>query len=492
MKYVLILTLTGIFMSIIIKAQETDLSLRLYNSYEHYKEKSLTKKRFRHGDLAPLISKLKRRKLYSVKKLGSSIENRDINLISAGSGKTKVLLWSQMHGDESTATMALFDVINFLDTSDGFDELRGRILQNLTLYFIPMLNPDGAERFQRRNALDIDLNRDAISLQCPESAILKDIRDSLNADFGFNLHDQSPRYSVGSDFRSAALSFLAPAFSYDKSVNDVREKAMKLIAQLYRRMSEFIPGHMAKYSDEFEPRAFGDNIQRWGTSTILIETGGWCNDYEKQFLRKLNFIALLTAFNSIAQGDYNNFSLDEYYNIPNNDKYIFDLILRNLTLTLQGKTYKIDLGINRYETNTTDSLYFKSIVEDMGDLSTFHGLEEYECYGMEVEPGKTDSQVFASLQELSGLNLEEFLNRGITSIQVLKSAIQEPYTKLPINVKAVEQNTGQVVELNEVRVNEPANLIIRDKGKVRFVIINGFLYDLRTSTSNVYNGLVVE
>ena len=42
------------------------------------------------------------------------------------------------------------------------DEPVKRILSALTLYVVPMLNPDGAERYQRRNAQNIDLNRDAL------------------------------------------------------------------------------------------------------------------------------------------------------------------------------------------------------------------------------------------------------------------------------------------------------------------------------------------
>lgn len=74
------------------------------------------------------------------------------------------MLWSQMHGNESTATMALFDLFNFLEgKGDQYDTFRQLLNSQLRLKFIPMLNPDGADVFKRRNALDIDLNRDAIS-----------------------------------------------------------------------------------------------------------------------------------------------------------------------------------------------------------------------------------------------------------------------------------------------------------------------------------------
>ena len=61
-------------------------------------------------------------------------------MISVGQGDIDVLLWSQMHGDESTATAAIFDIFNYLKTDQT-------LLKNLKVHFIPMLNPDGAEVF---------------------------------------------------------------------------------------------------------------------------------------------------------------------------------------------------------------------------------------------------------------------------------------------------------------------------------------------------------
>ncbi|HEX9252038.1 MAG TPA: hypothetical protein VF870_07335, partial [Ignavibacteriaceae bacterium] len=170
-------------------------------------------------------------------------------------------------------------------------------------------------------------------------------------------------------------------------MNDVRGKAVKLIGNMYQALSQFIPGHIAKYSDEYEPRAFGDNFQKWGTSTILIESGGWKNDPEKHFIRKINFIALLSAFKSIAEKNYVNTSSEIYESIPFNDKYIFDVLLRNLTIKSGKEKIKIDIGINsdEFEGPNEKKIFYKSQVDDLGDLSTFYAYNDYDFEGYEIE-----------------------------------------------------------------------------------------------------------
>ena len=250
-----------------------------------------------------------------------------------------------MHGDESTATMALFDIFNFFTANDKFVDFKKAILDKLTIYIIPMLNPDGAELFQRRNSYDIDINRDAIKQQSAEGRILKSVFDSIKPDFGFNLHDQNGRYSVGQTSSVAAISVLAPAFNHAKEINPVRKRAMQLIGSINDALCCFVPGNIAKYSDEFEPRAFGDNFQKWGMSTVLIESGGMKNDPEKQYLRKLNFTAILSAFGSIASSSYEDTSLSVYEQIPFNDKLICNTVLRNLKLKTNGGYILIDISL---------------------------------------------------------------------------------------------------------------------------------------------------
>lgn len=361
------------------------LSERLSDTYDSFREPALTERRFRHRDLAPLLQRLP----FEVKEVGKSTENRSISQIRLGNGPVKVLLWSQMHGDEATATMAIFDLFRFFAASgDGFDDLRKSILSQTTLYFVPMLNPDGAEAWTRRTALGIDMNRDALRLQTPEGRLLKHLQQSLRPTFAFNLHDQSPRYSAGPTGKLATVSFLATAYNEAREINDVRKRSMQLIVGLNRMLQGFIPGQVARYSDEFEPRAFGDNIQKWGSSLILIESGGYAGDPEKMYIRKLNYLALLTGLEAIASGTYRKEDIRAYDTIPENGRAIYDLLVRNVQVVRNGQTILTDIAVNRQELavfNRPEKWYIRGTVEEFGDLSVFFGTQELDASGLKIE-----------------------------------------------------------------------------------------------------------
>jgi hypothetical protein len=125
----------------------------------------------RHKDLQKYLEGLKKIGL-KVDEVGRSYANREIYQIEFGSGPLKVFLWSQMHGDEPTATSALIDMFTVLQTNRDKDWVK-KIESALTIRAVPMLNPDGAEFYQRRNLQGIDINRDAQSLQTPEANLLK-------------------------------------------------------------------------------------------------------------------------------------------------------------------------------------------------------------------------------------------------------------------------------------------------------------------------------
>jgi len=341
----------------------------LFQKYDFFKENSLNNRRIKHKDIFPLIQK--RNNNFLIEEIGKSYKGREIFLLKIGEGSIKIMLWSQMHGDEATATQALFDIFNFFENNEFFKDEIKQILKQCTLYFVPMLNPDGAERFIRRNAQSIDINRDALRLEAPESKILMNLRDELNADFGFNLHDQDAWYSAGDTKYPATLSFLAPTFNSEKEINDARKKSMQVIVSMNKMLQKFIPKQVAKYDDGFMPTAFGDNIQKRGTSTILIESGAYLNDVEKQLVRKLNFISILHALYSISNNNYEKENIEDYHKIPFNKKNkLFDYILRNTIVNGNFGTYKADIGIRRKQLYEKDIL----VIEDVGDLSNNFGF----------------------------------------------------------------------------------------------------------------------
>lgn len=470
-------------------SQNYDFEQSLYYNYEMFKEHALQNRLFKHSDIVKLISNLKKNKIFEVNVVGKSVEGREIYLLSIGSGKKKIFLWSQMHGDEPTATMALFDIFNFFSDTINYQDIKKQILSNTKIYFMPMVNPDGAEVFKRRNALSIDLNRDANRLQTPEAKTLMSVFDSLKADFGFNLHDQNHRYTAGNTFKSAAISFLAPPINYEKQVDLVRLNAIKLIGSLFKMLNRYVPGHIAKYSDDYEPRAFGDTFQKKGTSTILVESGGWQNDPEKQFLRKLNFILLLSAIKQISENSFQNISEAIYESIPFNEEKLFDVVLRNLTMNKNGNKIKVDIGINFEEILTSDkkNLYRKASIEDIGDLSVYYGYTDVDLNGYELAEVKTYREKTFLLNEIKSLSLTEIYKKGCTNLLV-KNKIEEEFVDLPINLiinHKKELSTRFVI-------GAIPNFLIKKDGKVEYVVINGFLQRVNDNQDYIGNGVVIK
>ncbi|MEX0312592.1 MAG: M14 family zinc carboxypeptidase, partial [Allomuricauda sp.] len=412
---------------------------------------------------------------FEVQKVGESIEGRDLRLISVGSGPMNIFLWSQMHGDEPTATQAIFDILNFLDAPD-FKKEKREILSKLKLHFLPMLNPDGAEVYQRRNALGIDINRDALRLQSPEGRTLKRLRDSLDAKFGFNLHDQSTYYNAELTDKPATISYLATAYNYEKDINEIRSNAMKVIVYMNDIIQKYAPGQVGRYSDDFEPRAFGDNIAKWGTSLILIESGGYTDDVEKQEIRKLNYVSILSALYTIAKESYLDIPIEDYEKIPRNDRKLFDLKIKNVTYQLLGKDYILDLGIYRQEVDNEghDSFYYKSTIVDQGDLSTYYGYETFDASGYKIVPGKIANQSFESPAKEKNFEVTKALKKGV-AYAVVNNLVENPsFFYLPMNL------VEKTYKLKDFVLKPGVNptFFLEKEGKLTHAVINGFLLDL--------------
>jgi hypothetical protein len=345
-------------------------------------------RRFTHAAYWRAIGPSIRSSVFRVDELGKSINGREIRSITFGRGPTSVLLWSQMHGDESTASMALADIFRFL-AAEGEDPLRTRLREQLTITFVPMLNPDGAELFQRENAVGIDVNRDARALSTPEGRILKSLRDRLRPHYGFNLHDQNARTRVGQRGPQAAIALLAPAFDEARGWNDVRTRARLVAASVARVLAHEIPGRVAKYDDAFNARAFGDLMQQWGTSTVLIESGAMPNDPQKQRLRAMNVAAILAALDAIATRSYTNASTGWYDDLPFNAGGASDLIVLGGQIVLPGKPpLRADIAIN-YDDAVAR---LGGRVREVGDLAGVVAIDTIDANGLFLHPSESALQ----------------------------------------------------------------------------------------------------
>lgn len=292
--------------------------------YSSFKVAQIQGRYVSHNHIADYLHQLP--PSFGLNTLGTSVEENPIYGITIGSGPTRILMWSQMHGNESTTTKAVLDLINFLKLELGESK---EILKNFTLKIIPILNPDGAKAYTRVNANKIDLNRDAQDLSQPESKLLRAVYEDFKPDFCFNLHDQRTIFNVGQTEKPATVSFLAPAFDEGRNLSESRTLSMQLIAAMNQKLQAHIPGQVGRYNDSFNGNCVGDAFQMLQTPTILFEAGHFSGDYEREETRKFIYIALKEALLSISKENLSEFTVDDYLAIPENQKLYCDVRIEN-------------------------------------------------------------------------------------------------------------------------------------------------------------------
>lgn len=464
--------------------KESEIAIKVTGQYTKYHFGQIATNRFTNKSFILALKAFENTAQLSISEIGNSEEGREIKSITFGKGKTKVLLWSQMHGNESTATRVILDILNFLTANDEFNPLREKLAREITLKFIPMLNPDGTERFQRRTSTEIDINRDAVHLQSPEGKLLLEITDEFKPSIAFNLHDQRRFYNVEGTGVPSSMSFLAPAYNQERKVNASREKAMQLVAGMNSLLQNYIPNGVGLYDDTYSHRSFGDKIQSKGISTILIESGWLQDDIEKEAIRKLNFTALLGSFEMIATDSFKHFSVKDYESIPDIDIKLFDVLIKNVKINGSSSS-KVDIGINRTEHLLEHPDYYTTgTIDDLGDLSSFYGFETIEAKGLIVVAGKTKS--IQNLEDISVVSIKRFLNQGVLFLITTEIPI-ENHVPFPINIV----HPRKLNEAREIIFESEANFLLIDKnGVLKYIILNGFIMKPNAIDTSL-NGLVL-
>ncbi|WP_238474573.1 M14 metallopeptidase family protein [Maribacter algarum] len=311
---------------------------------------------------------------FKVEIVGYSVEQRLIRAVTMGTGTQKVLMWSQMHGNESTTTKAILDLLKLLQSDNP---LAVSILKNCTLKIIPILNPDGAEAYTRVNANEVDLNRDAQERSQPESKVLRDVYESYQPDFCFNMHDQRTIFNVGNSSNPATISFLAPSHDAERTISNSRAISMQLIAAMNTELQELIPGQIGRYDDGFNANCVGDTFQMLNTPTVLFEAGHFPEDYEREKTREYIFYALLKALLCIGENEINSYPQQDYFAIPENKKLFFDVIIKNAHII--DSSYTKDIAILYAEVLEEQKIIFQARIQKAGCTEGYFGHSTYDC-----------------------------------------------------------------------------------------------------------------
>ena len=349
-------------------------SLQLATEYLEPKLKG----KYIHLDVIfPLLESFKN--VFEITEIGKSVQQRPIHQVKIGTGKTKILMWSQMHGNEPTTTKGLFDFFNFLSKDS---ELAQQIKNKYTLLCIPMLNPDGAFAYKRENANSVDLNRDAYLASQPEMKLLRILYEEFKPDYCYNLHDQRTIFGTEGFNLPATMSFLAPAFNNDRDYNEVRMKAIVIINKMNRALQEYIPYQIGRFDDSYNVNCTGDYFTTQNTPTILFEAGHFQMDYGRDESRKYVFISLLSSLLDNYENVIVDNELDNYLRIPQNNKRFFDFIYKNVKIIDNSVEKIINFAAQYDEVLENNEIYFKAKISKVSDLEEYSGHTEYDCESM--------------------------------------------------------------------------------------------------------------
>ncbi|MVO08348.1 peptidase M14 [Flavobacterium sp. TP390] len=341
-----------------------------------YLQSDLQGRYITNEDILPLIKLLNNR--FKINLEGKSVLDKPIYSVRFGIGKIKVFAWSQMHGNESTTTKALFDFFNYLASNETLAE---NWYTSFTFLSIPILNPDGAVAYTRVNANQIDLNRDAFDITQPESKLLRRIYEEFEPDYCFNLHDQRTIFGTEMNDLPASVSFLAPAFDETRAFNETRHKAIAIINAMNSNLASFIPNQIGRFDDSFNINCIGDYLTYRNTPTILFEAGHYKEDYQRDEVRKFIFCALWSGFQAINENVIVSNNLEDYLNISQNSKCFYDFLYKNVRIIDNSQEKLINFAAQFTEILKDGAIHFEAYIVQIENLEGYVGHYEFDAEG---------------------------------------------------------------------------------------------------------------
>lgn len=144
-----------------------------------------------YGDMMTFLTELQTETgAFTLDTIGTSNEGRSLVALhfdarsSAGEEPLEILMYAQQHGNEPSGKEAAIALARDIATGAFTD-----FLDSAELFLVPQVNPDGSEARQRRNANDMDLNRNHLTLSTPEVLALHRLFNRIMPHVTLDIHE---------------------------------------------------------------------------------------------------------------------------------------------------------------------------------------------------------------------------------------------------------------------------------------------------------------
>ncbi|RST72741.1 Tat (twin-arginine translocation) pathway signal sequence [Siminovitchia acidinfaciens] len=283
---------------------------------------------------------------------GRSEAGRDLYVAKIGNGDKKVWVQGRIHGGEPYGTNATLRIIeNLINEKDSSYK---EMMKELTMYIIPMYNPDGAELNQRGTILydhetgkpkldergrqiSVDLNRDWFEsrFDAIESMGFYKFWADIKPEFALDIHHQGTKNFTGTSIpvsMSLGIS-LAPGGPTLPTIKDglYDKLARQAAVQIYDSLAPYKEFTVDQYdtgSTVIDIRGGvvsgmmlginyeGINPEGHSNPAIFLETSSQVLDGERDPMIQQNVIATHGFLSGLATGDLYKADPERWYDIP--------------------------------------------------------------------------------------------------------------------------------------------------------------------------------
>ncbi|WP_282140449.1 M14 family zinc carboxypeptidase [Cytobacillus oceanisediminis] len=288
--------------------------------------------------------------VFTLDRFGKSEQGRSIYVAKVGTGEKKIWIQAQIHGNEKLVTEAALQLLKTY-ASNNSKEVQ-TVLEESTLYFIPMYNPDGAEMNTRGTKITetgqlLDLNRDWSpegGFKAKESKVVYSYWAELKPDFAIDLHHQGLKQVYGTNEATSfslgiSLAPNGPTLPAYKNYNDVTRQ---MLAYVYDEMNGYGYTHIDRYQIVDSEKQVGYDIDIKGGvvsammmglnysglnpenhshPAVFFETKGNSSDgslgqKSNGYLTKQNYLALKSLIYGYVTGEVNDVDPESWNSIP--------------------------------------------------------------------------------------------------------------------------------------------------------------------------------